>query len=148
VPGRPSGPSSMPPASSWPTSNKSVVEIARRGDLIFEAVVPSEEVGDLRVGMPVRIKLDAFDYQRYGTVEGSVGFISPDSGVADPRQGEPPAKPVFYTVKIRLPRLEVGRGTYQGRVKLGMAGVAEVVTDRESLLSLLVQRIRRTISLG
>ena len=39
-----------------------------------------------------------------------------------------------YTVRIAVPRDEVGRGAYRGRVKLGMAGQAEIVTGRESLL--------------
>jgi hypothetical protein len=51
-------------------------------------------------------------------------------------------------VRIELDGGEVGRGPWQGRVKLGMAGQAEIVTDRESLLSLLVRKIRQSISLG
>jgi len=42
----------------------------------------------------------------------------------------------------------VGRGVFRGRVKLGMGGLAEIVTGRESLLSILVKQIRRSISLG
>ena len=60
---------------------KPAVEIAEQAGFRFEAAVPTEEVGHLRVGMPARIKLDAYDYQRYGTVAGTVVFISPDSGV-------------------------------------------------------------------
>ena len=73
------------------------------GGFRFEAAVPSEEVGRLRVGMPARIKLDAYDYQRYGTLDGTVCFISPDSGVAE-GQSTP------YTVRIDLKGDEVGRG--------------------------------------
>ena len=59
---------------------KPVIEIAPRGGFRFEAAVPSEEVGRVRIGLPARIKLDAYDYQRYGTLDGTVDFISPDSG--------------------------------------------------------------------
>jgi HlyD family type I secretion membrane fusion protein len=122
--------------------NKTVAEVAEQAGFRFEAVVPSEEVGHLRVGMPVRIKLDAYDYQRYGTLAGTVCFVSPDSGVEEER------KTAVYTVKVAVPGTEVGRGPYRGQVKLGMAGQAEIVTGRESLLALLVKRIRQTISLG
>jgi hypothetical protein len=54
---------------------------------------------------------------------------------------------VVYTLRIALSRDVVGRGAYRGRVRLGMAGQAEIVIGRESLLSLLIKRIRRTISL-
>ena len=119
-----------------------VLEIARQDGFRFEAEIPSEEVGHLRPGMPARIKLDAFDFQTYGSLEGNVCFISPDSGVSDGRKG------AVYTVKIALSRNEVGRGTRVGRVKLGMAGQAEIITRRESLLFLLVKKLRMSISLG
>ena len=52
------------------------------------------------------------------------------------------------TVRIALPCDVVGRGDLRGRVKLGMSGQVEIITDRERLLKILVRRIRRTISLG
>jgi multidrug resistance efflux pump len=121
---------------------KPVLEIAQQTGFLFEAVVPSEEIGHLRVGMPARVKLDAYDHQRYGTVPGTVCFLSPDSGLAE---GQPKAT---YLVRIALEGDEVGRGEFHGRVKLGMSGQADIVTGQESVLSLLLKRIRQTISLG
>jgi multidrug resistance efflux pump len=121
---------------------KPVVEIVVQQGFRFEAAVPSEEVGHLRVGMPAHIKLDAYDYQRYGTVAGTVVFVAPDSGVP---AGQHIAT---YLVKIQLAGEEVVRGELRGRVKLGMTGQAEIVTGQEQLLTLLVKRIRQTISLG
>jgi HlyD family secretion protein len=120
---------------------KPVVEIAEQQGFRFEAAVPSEEVGHLQVGMPARIRLDAYDYQRYGTVAGTVVFLSPDSGVPT-GQGT-----ATYLVKIELAEDKLGRGELRGRVKLGMAGQAEIVTGQESLLTLLVKRLRQTMSL-
>jgi multidrug resistance efflux pump len=121
---------------------KPVLEIARQDGFRFEAEIPSEDVGHLRAGMPARIKLDAFDFQTYGSLDGQVCFISPDSGVSGQRKG------AVYTVKIALTGAEVRRGTRVGRVKLGMAGQAEIITRRESLLFLLVKKLRTSISLG
>jgi multidrug efflux pump subunit AcrA (membrane-fusion protein) len=78
----------------------------------------------------------------YGTVAGTVVFISPDSELPDK---EPTAR---YVIRIELDRAELGRGDLRGQVKLGMAGQVEIVTEQESILSLLLRRIRRTISLG
>jgi multidrug resistance efflux pump len=121
---------------------KPVVEIAAQQGFRFEAAVPSEEVGHLRVGMPARIKLDAYDYQRYGAVAGTVAFVAPDSGMPAGQHA------VTYLVKIQLEGEELGRGEFRGHVKLGMAGQAEIVTGQERLLTLLVKKIRQTISLG
>jgi multidrug efflux pump subunit AcrA (membrane-fusion protein) len=91
--------------------------------------------------MPVRVKLDPFDYQRYGTLGGTVCFLSQDSKVVEQRGA-------LYTVRAELDGDEVGSGDLRGRVKLGMAGRAEIVTGRESVLALLVKKVRQTISLG
>jgi multidrug resistance efflux pump len=120
---------------------KSFAEVAEQAGFRFEASVPSEEVGRLRLGMPVRVKLDAYDYQRYGTVDGSVCFIAPDSG--HPEGGRAGS----FTVRIELRGDTVGRGPWRGHVRLGMAGQAEIVTGRESLLSLLRKSFRQSISL-
>jgi adhesin transport system membrane fusion protein len=121
---------------------KPVMEVARQGGLLFEASVASEEVGHLKIGMRASIKLDAYDYQRYGTAEGRVVYLSPDSGVDREK------RTTTYIVRIILDRDTLGRGEFRGLVKLGMAGNVDIVTGRESLLSLLLKRIRQTISLG
>jgi RTX toxin transport system membrane fusion protein len=124
------------------TYGKTVVELAAQQGFRFEVAVPSEEVSHLQVGMPARVKLDSYDYQRYGTAAGTVVFIAPDSGVSS---GQPTA---VYLVKIQLTGEELGMGNYRGRIKLGMTGQAEIVTGQERLLALLVKKIRQTISLG
>jgi multidrug efflux pump subunit AcrA (membrane-fusion protein) len=121
---------------------KPVAEIAEQSGFRFEALVPSDEVGHLRPGMPARIKLDAYDYQRYGTLEGTVSFVAPDSTVAEG------SKTAVYLVKVAVAGDAVGRGDLRGAVKLGMAGQVEIVTGQEGLLLLLVKRVRQTISLG
>jgi multidrug efflux pump subunit AcrA (membrane-fusion protein) len=119
-----------------------VAEVAEQKGFRFEAQVSSEEVGQLRVGLPVRLRLDAFDYQKYGTLSGKVRYIAPDATVPE---GQHTA---VYVVRIDVDGDEVGRGEARGRLKLGMAGQADIVTGRESLLSLLVRKVRQSISLG
>jgi multidrug resistance efflux pump len=119
-----------------------VAEIAEQAGFRFEATVAAADVGHLTLGMPARVKLDAYDYQKYGTLHGLVCFLSPDSGPAE--GGKAPT----YTVRIALDGDEVGRGESRGRIKLGMSGQAEIISGRESLLSLLSRRVRRSISLG
>jgi HlyD family type I secretion membrane fusion protein len=123
-------------------AGKAVVGIAEQKGFRFEAGVSSEDVAHLRAGMPARIKLDAYDYQQYGTLAGEVCFIAPDSVAA--REDLPP----LYTVRIEVKGDEIGRGALRGPVKLGMVGQVEIVTGRESLLSLLLKHVRQRISLG
>jgi hypothetical protein len=65
------------------------------------------------------------------------------------RAQTPAAKsPAAFVVRVELLADEVGRGALCGRVKLGLGGTAEIVTGRESVLAILIKRIRQAISLG
>jgi multidrug resistance efflux pump len=121
---------------------KPVVEIAAQQGFWFEAAVSTEDAAHLRVGMPARVKLDAYDYQKYGTLSGTVCFVSADS---EAPEGQ---RPACYIVRIALDSDRLGRGDQGGQVRLGMAGQVEILTDEESLLVLLLKRIRQTIRLG
>lgn len=123
-------------------AGKPVVEIADQEGFRFEAVLPTAEVGELRPGMTAQIKLDAYDYQRYGTLAGTVESISPDAVVPEGQQS-----PV-YLVRIKIESDELRRGRWVGKIKLGMAGQVEIVTGQEPLLHILVKKIHHAISLG
>ena len=119
------------------------VVVTQQSDIVFEAVVANEDVAFLRDGFPTQIKLDAFPHQAYGSFNGVVAFISPDaepgsSGVS--RRG--------YRIKIKLDRERLGPNLGNQAVKLGMTGHAEIITGKESVLSLLLRQIRQSVSLG
>ena len=121
-----------------------VVEIAEQRSFYFEAGVSSRDAGHLRQAMPVRIKLDAYDYQRYGTLPATVVFVSPDSRVVNEAQGSQ----VLYEVRIAIEGDHLRRGDLRGQVKLGLTGTAEIITDRRSILAILLTNIQQSISLG
>jgi hemolysin D len=134
---------------------KSVMEVAPNEGFRFEAVIASEDVGHVKVRMPVRIKFDAFDYQKYGVMNGTVTYISPDSHLPRSDEGRNEAKtpassnsPAVFFVRIEMHSDAVGSGKLRSAVKLGLGGTAEIVTDRESLLMIFFRKIRQTISLG
>ena len=143
-----------------------VFEVAAQDGFCFESLITSEDVGLLAKGLPSRVKFDAYDYQLYGSLGGAVSFISPDTNPAvavspdnatsggtlatmnrvGQRQATGPG--VTYRVRVTLAGDQVGKGVYHGTVKLGMAGRVEIVTDRRTILSILLKRIRSSISLG
>ena len=143
-----------------------VFEVAAQDGFCFESLITSEDVGLLAEGLPSRVKFDAYDYQLYGSLGGAVSFISPDTNPAvavspdnatsggtlatmnrvGQRQATGPG--VSYRVRVTLAGDQVGKGLYHGTVKLGMAGRVEIVTDRRTILSILLKRIRSSISLG
>ena len=121
-------------------------EIAPQEGLQFVAAVPHEDIAQIRHGMSVDIKFDAFDYQEYGTVSGTVSFVAPDSSENVDVPGA--AMGILYEVRVALTDQ---RGVERERrvdLKLGLGGVAEIVIERESILRLLLRRARGAISLG
>ncbi|MCK5311893.1 MAG: HlyD family type I secretion periplasmic adaptor subunit, partial [Desulfobacteraceae bacterium] len=48
-------------------------------DLEAEVKIPAKDIAHIKVGSSVRIKLDAFPFQKHGTIKGKVRVISPDA---------------------------------------------------------------------
>jgi adhesin transport system membrane fusion protein len=46
---------------------------------VIEAKINPSDIGELEIGMPVSIKLDAFDYSVYGMLQGTLSYISSDT---------------------------------------------------------------------
>jgi membrane fusion protein, hemolysin D len=62
------------------TPAQSLVTIVPDGTpLIVEATVSNEDIGYLKVGQPVEVKVDTFPFQRYGSLKGTLISISPDA---------------------------------------------------------------------
>ena len=118
-----------------------ILELAAQQDLCFETEVPAAEIGALEIGQKVKLKFDAFDFQRYGIATGCVAFIAPDSRIGGENED-------VYRVRVQLDSNMIGRGNLKGDIKLGLTGTAEIVTRNESLLTVLATQIRHTISLN
>ena len=126
--------------------------------LEVEADIPSRDIGLVRVGDFVRVKLDAFPFQRHGTLSGEIRTISADAFTHDPAQGaqgsganainadapRPAAGAVFRT-RIRLTdtRLEaVPAGT---NLSPGMVASAEIRVGTRSVLSYFLYPVIRAL---
>ena len=84
-------------------AHETLMKLVPLGDgLAVEARVANEDIGRVTVGMPATIKVRAFDYLRYGSVEGSVARVAADAS-PDPKTGA-----LAYTVTVaadtRAPR--------------------------------------------
>src|SRR5512142_819738 len=47
--------------------------------LEIEAMVPNKDIGFVRAGQPAEIKVDTFNFTRYGLLHGEVTDVSPDA---------------------------------------------------------------------
>lgn len=72
-------------------------------DPIIEAKVNPSDIGQLAVGLPVSVKIDAFDYSVYGMLHGELVYISPDTLTEQTQSGQSQS---YYRVKVHLPRVQ------------------------------------------
>ena len=69
------------------------------GGYIIEAKINPSDIGELRIGQPVSLKLDAFDYSVYGMLNGTLSYISSDTLTDSNASG---ATQAFYRVQVQI----------------------------------------------
>ncbi len=99
--------------------------------LVIKALVSNQDVGFIAPGMEVSLKIDAFEYQKYGLLSGELLQVSRDS-IEDPERG------LLYEILVR-PRQ--GTLTVDGReipVTAGMGVTAEINVGRRRLIEFFI----------
>lgn len=125
------------------TAGSTVAVIVPTGGKIeAELLAPSRSIGFVKAGQDVALSLQAFPYQRFGTVAGTVRTVS--STVISPGevglQGLSVQEPVF---RIRVTLAQDTMQAYSQTIPFqpGMLVSAEIVFDRRSLLEWLFDPI-------
>jgi membrane fusion protein len=108
------------------------------GRLEAHLLVPTRAIGFVRVGQEVRLRLDAFDYRRFGSREGTVTTVSssvflPTETRFATRIGEP-----SYRVIVRLDDQSVRAYGNEFFLRAGMTLRADIILERRSLLDWLL----------
>lgn len=114
-------------------SGQVVAVISPENSLIAEVFVPAKHIGMLFVDMPVKLQIDAFDYNQWGLISGRITGISDDYHLVN-------NAPVFK-VKCAMdtPFLRLKNGT-TGLIKKGMTLNARFIITRRTLFQLLYQK--------
>jgi hemolysin D len=107
---------------------------------LLAEVTPSD-IGRLRVGDPVRIKVDALPYQRHGTLDGAVRLISEDTFERDGPQG----REAVYRVWATLESTAFRDVPEDFRLIPGMTGTGEIQIGSRRLLSYFVYPVLRVL---
>jgi HlyD family secretion protein len=102
--------------------------------LMLEANVQNQDVGFIKTGMRVKVKLATFPYQEYGMVEGTVNKISPNA-VNEKDAG------LVFPVQVQLKQRSVRVNDREVLLSPGMAASAEIVTRQKTVMSFLLDPI-------
>jgi hemolysin D len=102
--------------------------------LVLSAFLPNREAGFVKEGMPVKMKFNAFPYQRYGTVSGKVLFIAPDATI-DEQLGS------GYRIEVALNQSNIGG--QKTSLKAGQTATAEVITRQRRIVDILFEPLKQ-----
>jgi adhesin transport system membrane fusion protein len=105
------------------------------GGLVVEARVQNRDIGYVRVGQPVKVKVHAYDFLRHGTLAGQIEQIDADA-VVDPQTGA-----LTYGVLVRTAGDELARAGVSVKVVPGMAVDVDLLVGERTILSYLTDRI-------
>lgn len=101
--------------------------------VVMDVMVAPRDIGFIQVGQNAMVKVDAYDYSRFGSVAGKVKRVSPTS-IKVKETGAS-----FYKVQISLDNPYIGSS--ERRIIAGMTGEADIVTGRKSVIQYLLKPI-------
>ena len=103
-----------------------IVIVPEGTPLVVEASLQNRDVGFVRKGQKVAIKIDTYSFQRYGYLRGTVRSVSPDS-FDDQKHGS------VYKMKITLDGNKTSKDNVI-QVSPGMSVVSEITTDKRRII--------------
>ena len=124
-----------------------IMEIVPVGTrVLVEARIKPADIGFVKVGQPVAIKLSAYDPTVYGALKGKVLSISPDA-LGDPERAAN-ADGTWYRALVDAEResFKAGEGKRARPLEVlpGMTGTAEIRTGARTVLEYLLRPMLRT----
>lgn len=121
-----------------------IMQISPVGDsMVVEAKIAPADVGQLKIGMPASVKVDAYDYGIYGALAGRLVYVSPDVLI---EQGPSGQTLTYYRAHIRLDDSQLNPKTAMIVLRLGMTGTIDIQTGSRSVFRYLTKPIFKSFS--
>ena len=116
---------------------QTIAEVApETAPLVLSASLPNQEAAFVKPGMPVQIKLEAYPYQDYGVVPGTVVSISPDTK-QDRQLG------AVYQVEVALDSNFVKAKRQNIKFKAGQTASADIIIRHRRIADILLSPIKQ-----
>jgi membrane fusion protein, hemolysin D len=125
--------------------------------LEIEAMVSNHDIGFVHTGQEAEIKVDTFNFIRYGLLHGQVLSVSQDAIIRDRQQdrskdrglgtqndtSEPKGQELNYSARISLDRTKMQIDDRMVNLSPGMAVTVEIKTGSRTILSYLLSPLLR-----
>ena len=112
--------------------------------LRMEGWVRNEDAAYVAPGMPAKVKVAAYPFQKYGWVEAEVAWLGVDAETPESMrnaQGEP----LFYRVRFTLKRQSLSRDGKPYELKPGMQAVGDIQIGKRTLVEYLTSPVRKVL---
>lgn len=116
-----------------------LVVVPDDAELIVEAQVLNRDIGFVRVGQPVTVKLEAFPFTRYGSLKGTLRRLSRDA-VQDEKLGP------FYQAVVSVAAPDATGRSAGITVTPGLAATAEIKTSQRRVIDYVLSPLERRMS--
>jgi HlyD family secretion protein/adhesin transport system membrane fusion protein len=104
-------------------------------ELMVEAQIPPSDVGHLKPGQSVKVKVSAYEFSRYGNIPGTLESVSASTFQNEEKQS-------FYKTRIKLEKNYAGNDASRNLILPGMTVQADIVTGEKSILGYLLRPIQ------
>jgi adhesin transport system membrane fusion protein len=127
-------------------AGEEVLQIVPAGrKLIVESRVAPRYIAYVKVGQRARVNFDAYDSAVYGSADGKVVFVSPDTIVETAQDGSTEA---YYRVNLEVDTATMKQdgGSVAVDLQPGMTTTAEILTGKTTVWNYLTKPIFKTVS--
>ncbi len=107
-----------------------------------EVEVSPADVGEIRVNDAARIKIDAYPFQKHGTIVGKVGNVSADTFS---RQSAMGGEVYYYLTRLTLTDTSLQHLPSPTRLLPGMTLTAEIITGKRTVISYFLYPVIRVL---
>jgi len=112
-----------------------IVELVPLDDsLLVEAEVQPSDIAFLRPGQPARVKLTAYDYSRYGSLDGHVENISADAIMNEQKQ-------YMYVIQIRTTKNSLPSLDGSLPILPGMVAEVDILNGKKTIMRYLMNPV-------
>ncbi len=112
-------------------------------DLEVEVKIQPVDIGQLHPGLPVSIKLDAYDSSVYGSLEGALDYISSDTLTEQAPSGQAQST---YRARISFNKASANPKLHLADLKPGMTATIDIKTGKRSVMAYLIKPIAKAFS--
>jgi adhesin transport system membrane fusion protein len=112
-------------------------------ELILEAKVKPADMANVKNGLPVKVKLDSYDYAIFGTMSGVVTYVSADTLQEESKAGQIS----YYRVKVAIAEKDFKNDRSKDiEIRPGMTASIDIQTGKRSVMSYLTKPLTKTFN--